>query len=98
MLCAGLSLSMNNVVSGPALVVLIMTARCPSAEPSGNFEKKQRFITYETWKLHDTLGATQRGCREREREHERELARGWGSAFIGVENGGLGFLRLILYC
>ena len=51
------------------------------------------FIMHRSWKLHCTPEATQRGCREK----ERERACAWGSAFTGVKGEGLGFLGLILY-
>ena len=49
---------------------------------------------YRSWELHCTPEATQRHYREK---RETQRARAWGSAFIGVEGGGLGCLRLTLY-
>lgn len=61
-------------------MVLIMIAILPSAITI-RVLKRYRFITYETWKLHRTPGATQQGG-----------GWGWGgeragqgSAFIGVK-------------
>ena len=52
--------------------------------------------TIASWKLHGTPGATQRVVKGCGVGGER-ASRAWGSAFTGVEGGGLGFHRLRLY-
>ena len=59
-------LSIISGVTGQALVVLMMNARYPLALVIRKL-KKQRLITYKTWKLHCIPGAAQGGLRlERE--------------------------------
>ena len=71
--------------AGPALVGLI--ARCPSAITIRTL-KMCRLITYRTWKLHSTPGATQQGLGGEQEKGERGLGfcfhwcRGlWGLGF-----------------
>jgi len=42
--CASLSLSITSVLAGLALVVLIMTARCPQQQSLGNFENEFYYL------------------------------------------------------
>ena len=66
--CADFTLSISNVVVGPASVAPIMIVRWPSVKTTRKLKKKLRFITDKTWKLHSTPGAIQQGQEYRERK------------------------------
>lgn len=94
MLRAGLSLSITNGVAGPALVVLIVMARC--------------LCTITTWKLWKSKGllftvpgnyTAHLGLHQKVpgRKRERVCVRACDSAFTGVKREGLTFGGLILY-
>lgn len=58
--CAGLSPSMTSSVAGPALEILIITARCLSNSHQESL-KEEKVITYKSWQFHAIPGTTQRG-------------------------------------
>lgn len=87
MFCAGLSLSITSAVVGPELVVLIMTARCPSAERNrGNGGLLLIRPGNDTAHLgpHSQVAGREEGVgRERDRERgSSSSSRAWVSAFL----------------
>lgn len=55
--CAGLGLSITSVVTEPALVVMIMTAKCPSEIIIRTlWGEKKKVYYFKTWKLHSLPG------------------------------------------
>lgn len=97
MFCAGLSLSITSAVVGPKLVVLIMTARCLSAERNrGNGGLLLIRPGNDTAHLgpHSQVAGREEGV-GRERETEREgAAPAHGPGFLlfyWVKDGGVGF-------
>ena len=86
MLCAGLSLSVTNVMLGPALAVFVITAQCLPAITIRNFVKIKVYY------LQD-IETTQHIRVHRARSFT-ETTGACGSAFIRVEDGGLRFPAL----
>ena len=88
----------NQRVAEQALVVLIMIARHPEQEPSGNFERDKVYYLQDLEITQYTARSVQQGGGEREREKgEREREQACDFAFIGVQGGGLGFHRFTFY-
>ena len=54
--CAGLGLSITSVVTEPALVVMIMTAKCPSEIIIRTLCAGGGVYYFKTWKLHSLPG------------------------------------------
>ena len=95
----GHSLSIPSVVARPALVVLMMIARYPSAITIRNLCGKKKVYYFRTRKLYNTQGPrSEVSGREGEPKCGRVGSQAWGSAFIGVKGAGLGFYELTLYC
>lgn len=88
---------MTCVVAGPALVVIIMIARHPSAITTRKLGKDTGLLLTRPTRYTAHLGPYSR-AREGEREGGRdgECANTWGSAFNGLRVGGLGFHRLTI--
>ena len=86
-MCAGLSLSVTNVMLGPALAVLVITAWCLPAITIRNFVKIKVYY------LQDT--ETTQHIRVLRVRSFTETTGACGSAFIGVEDGGLRFPAFI---
>ena len=85
MFCVNLSISITDVVVGPVLVVLILIARCPSAEIVRKLEKNKSLLFTGSGNYTVHLGPHSEAV-----DREREYTWAWGSAFIGVKVGGLG--------
>ena len=86
----GLSLSITNVVAGPALLILVMIARCPSTITIRKLNKGLLLARPRNYPAH---------LRPQSKVMSRERENTWagGSAFTEVKRGGLGFHRLTLY-
>ena len=93
-LCAGLSLSITSGVAGPALVVLIVIARCLFTITTRKLWKSKGLLFTVPGNYTAHLGLHHKVTG---RKRERVCVRAWDSAFTGVKCEGLTFGGLILY-
>lgn len=93
LLCDNLSLSIISVVTGPALLLLIMIARRPLAITVRKLGKDTGSLLTRPGNYRARLAV---GHMVRS-QVERETAQAWGAALLGVEGGSLRFQGLTLY-